>query len=128
MNPMQTSSRPVFLNLLQIRLPVAAVMSIAHRAAGVLLFLAIPLLVGLLSLALSGNGGFHRASQLLQQPWSRLLMFLLLWALAHHFLAGIRYLLLDAHLGVRAPYFRHSAWTVLICAPVLALGLLWGLA
>ena len=125
---MQPSSRPVFLNLLQIRLPVAAVMSIAHRAAGVLLFLAIPLLIGLLSLALSGSDGFHRAGQLLHQPLSRLFVFLLLWALAHHFLAGIRYLLLDVHLGVRAPRFRQSAWTVLFAAPVLALMLLWGLA
>ncbi|BAO43794.1 succinate dehydrogenase, cytochrome b556 subunit [Thiolapillus brandeum] len=125
---MQPAHRPVFLNLMQIRLPVAAVMSIAHRAAGVLLFLAIPLIIGLLSLALSGDDGFVRATQLLQQPWSRLVLFLLLWALAHHFLAGIRYLLLDLHLGVRAPYFRRTAWAVLGAAPVLALMLLWGLA
>jgi succinate dehydrogenase / fumarate reductase cytochrome b subunit len=125
---MQPSSRPVFLNLLQIRLPVAAVMSIAHRAAGVLLFLAIPLLIGLLSLALSGNDGFHRVGQLLHQPLNKLMLFLLLWALAHHFLAGIRYLLLDVHLGVRTPHFRQSAWAVLFAAPVLALMLLWGLA
>ena len=125
---MQPSSRPVFLNLLQIRLPVAAVMSIAHRGAGVLLFLAIPLLIGLLSLALSGDAGFARVARLVQQPLGKVALFLLLWALAHHFLAGIRYLLLDAHLGVRAPYFRHSAWAVLGAAPVLALMLLWGLA
>ncbi|WP_456447261.1 succinate dehydrogenase, cytochrome b556 subunit [Thiolapillus sp.] len=125
---MQTSPRPVFLNLLQIRLPVAAVMSIAHRGAGVLLFLAIPLLIGLLSLALSGDAGFVRAALVVQQPLGKVVLFLLLWALAHHFLAGIRYLLLDAHLGVRAPYFRHSAWAVLGAAPVLALMLLWGLA
>ncbi len=124
---MQTSSRPVFLNLLQIRLPVAAVMSIAHRAAGVLLFLAIPLLIGLVSLALSGAEGFARAVSLLHSLPGRLLLFLLLWALAHHFLAGIRYLLLDVHLGVRAPHFRYSAWAVLGAAPLVALGLLRGL-
>ncbi len=124
---MQASSRPVFLNLLQIRLPVAAVMSIAHRVAGVVLFLAIPLCIALLSQALSGEDGFGRVISQLHSPVGKLALFLLLWALSHHFLAGIRYLLMDAHLGVRAPYFRYSAWAVLVAAPVAASLLLWGL-
>ncbi len=124
---MQPSTRPVFLNLLQIRLPVVAVMSIAHRVAGVVLFLAIPLCIAMLSLALSGEGGFGRVISMLHSPAGKLALFLLLWALSHHFLAGIRYLLLDAHLGVRAPYFRYSARAVLVAAPLVALFLLWGL-
>lgn len=124
---MQPSSRPVFLNLLQIRLPVVAVMSIAHRVAGVALFLAIPLCIALVSLALSGEDGFARAISLLHSPAGKLMLFLLLWALSHHFLAGIRYLLLDAHLGVRAPCYRRSARAVLVAAPIVALSLLRGL-
>ncbi len=125
---MPRSSRPVFLNLLQIRLPVAGVMSIAHRAAGVLLFLGIPFLVAMMSVALSNQEGFNQVQMLMKQPLMQAGLFLLLWALTHHFLAGIRYLLIDVHLGVQAPAFRHTAWAVLIVAPVLAVLLLWGLA
>ena len=124
---MSSHSRPVFLNLLQIRLPVAGIMSIAHRAAGVLLFLSIPFLAALLSVALSGQAGFLQAQTLLKQPIMQVILFLLLWALSHHFLAGIRYLLIDVHLGVQAPRYRQTAWAVLILSPLLALLLLWGL-
>ncbi len=124
---MPSDSRPVFLNLLQIRLPVAGIMSIAHRAAGVLLFLAIPFLVAMMSVALSNQEGFNQVQMLMKQPLMLAALFLLLWALTHHFLAGIRYLLIDVHLGVQAPVFRQTAWAVLIVAPVLASLLLWGL-
>ena len=33
---------PVFLNLAQIRFPIGAIASIAHRVSGVLLFIALP--------------------------------------------------------------------------------------
>ncbi|WP_456415921.1 succinate dehydrogenase, cytochrome b556 subunit [Thiolapillus sp.] len=125
---MPSQPRPVFLNLFQIRLPVAGVMSIAHRIAGVLLFLAIPFAIALLSLALTDEKGFFQAQALLQQPLTQMGLLLLLWALTHHFLAGIRYLLIDVHLGVQAPRYRHTAWAVLIAAPVLAVLLLWGLS
>lgn len=125
---MPSHSRPVFLNLLQIRLPVAGIMSIAHRAAGVLLFMAIPFLVALMSAALSGQDGFLRVQEQLGQPLVKVMLFLLLWALAHHFFAGIRYLLIDVHVGVQAPWFRQTAWAVLLVSPVAALLLLWGLS
>ena len=39
----------------------------------------------------------------------------------HHFLAGIRYLLLDLDMGVEKPLYRQTAIAVLAAAPVLAL-------
>ncbi len=124
---MHGSTRPVFLNLLQIRLPVAGVLSIAHRVSGVLLFLALPLLIGLLELALSGEAGFARVAALLHGVGGWTARFLLSWALLHHLLAGVRYLLIDADLGVQAPLYRQSAWAVLAGAPLLALLLAGGL-
>ena len=44
---------PVFLNLLQIRLPIAGIMSIIHRASGMLMVLLIPLSIYLLDLSLT---------------------------------------------------------------------------
>jgi succinate dehydrogenase / fumarate reductase cytochrome b subunit len=124
---MNTSPRPVFLNLFQIRLPVAGIMSIAHRAAGVLLFLLIPFAIAILSLSLSDEAGFQQVQAYWQEPLMRISVFVMLWALMHHFLAGIRYLLIDIHIGVQAPYYRRSAWLVLLTAPLLALLVLWGL-
>ncbi|MEJ2620711.1 MAG: succinate dehydrogenase, cytochrome b556 subunit, partial [Candidatus Thiodiazotropha sp.] len=42
---LDTKPRPVFLNLLKIRLPIAGIMSIIHRATGVVMVLSIPLLI-----------------------------------------------------------------------------------
>jgi len=47
-----TDKRPVYLNLLKIRLPVTGMVSFAHRVSGVLLFLFIPYAVYLFDLSL----------------------------------------------------------------------------
>ena len=41
-------------------------------------------------------------------------MVLLGWALAHHVLAGIRHMLMDAGLGWRLADARRSAWAVVV--------------
>jgi len=113
--------RPVFLNLVQIRLPIAGLMSILHRLSGVLLFLFIPFILYLLQLVLSGEAGYQQAVDLLSSPLVMLICFGLFWSLSHHFLAGIRYLLLDIHVGVDAPVYRYTAWLVSLLAPLMAL-------
>jgi succinate dehydrogenase / fumarate reductase cytochrome b subunit len=114
-------SRPVFLNLVQIRLPIAGLMSILHRMSGMLLFLFIPFILYLLQLVLSGEAGYQQAADLFSNPVMILACFVLFWSLSHHFLAGIRYLLLDIHVGVDAPVHRYTAWLVSLLAPVMAL-------
>lgn len=125
---MQTSSqRPVFLNLIQIRLPIAGIISIVHRIAGAVLFLLTPLLIYLLDLSLSGEEGFQAVAALFEATLVKLIFFLVLWALVHHLFAGIRYLLLDIHLGVERPIYRYTAWLVMLAAPLTALFLTAGL-
>lgn len=114
-------NRPVYLNLLQIRLPVAGIMSIVHRITGVLMFLATPFLIYLLDLSLQDAQGFARAGQVFGSAPGALMLFGLLWGLLHHLLAGIRYLLLDVHIGVDKPWYRYTAWAVLLAAPLLGL-------
>jgi len=114
-----TPQRPVFLNLLHIRLPVAGVMSILHRASGLLLFLTIPLLLYTLSLSLRSEQGYAEAAALLQGGLVRLLLVIVSWALCHHLLAGIRFLLIDLDIGVERAAMRRSAWLVNISAPLL---------
>ncbi len=119
--------RPVHLNLLQIRFPVPAVMSIGHRISGVLWILLLPAMIFLVDLSLSGPQGFARAGELLGSVMGRLAAFLLLWALMHHLLAGIRYLALDLDLGIEKQAALATAWWVMLAAPLLAAGLTAGL-
>jgi len=124
-----TDSRPVFLNLLRIRQPVMAVVSIFHRISGVLMILALPGLVYLLNLSLSNQTGFSQVADLLTSPVLKLLAVLLGWALTHHILAGIRFMLLDFDLGIGRAVARKTAWLVhvsaLLLTAVLA-GLIFG--
>jgi len=115
-----TAKRPVFLNLVKIRLPVAGVMSIVHRATGVVMTLAAPFLIYLLDMSLEGPAGFASARGMLSGVSGTLVVFLLIWAVLHHLFAGVRYLLIDLDIGVEKPVFRQTAWAVLIAAPVVA--------
>lgn len=121
-----TAKRPVYLNLLQIRLPLPGMVSIGHRISGVLLVFAIPFAAHLLVLSLAGAEGFAQAAALLAPWWIQAGLLLLGWGLLHHLFAGIRYLLIDMDFGVDLPTARLSAWAVAIGAPVatalLALG------
>lgn len=116
---MPADTRPVYLDLLRIRFPPGAVASILHRISGVLLVLAIPFILYVLQLSLAGEAGFAAALALLDMAVVKLVGIVLLWALLHHLLAGIRYLLMDVDVGVDLPVARPSAWGVTIGAAVL---------
>jgi succinate dehydrogenase / fumarate reductase cytochrome b subunit len=109
-----TDKRPVYLNLFKIRLPVTGIVSFAHRVSGFLLFLAIPYSIYLLDLSVTSSEGFEQGMLLLQHPVLQLVWLILAWSLVHHFLAGIRYLLLDLDIGVGKSGSTFSAWIVLM--------------
>jgi succinate dehydrogenase cytochrome b subunit len=119
-----TRPRPVYLDLVRIRLPLPGFVSILHRVSGALLFLAgIPLL--LLALQWSGSSeGLTGLRTMLGQPWVKLLLLGLTWAYLHHFCAGIRFLFLDLHRGIELAPARRSSVIVLVVS--LALTLLVG--
>jgi succinate dehydrogenase / fumarate reductase cytochrome b subunit len=113
--------KPVFLNLLQIKLPITGVASIAHRISGMLLSISLPIALYLLGLSLSNEAGFLRTLEIVQSLPFRLLALLTLWALLHHLLAGVRYLLIDLDIGVRRSPARASAFGVIVGGLVLTL-------
>lgn len=115
-----TRSRPVFLNLAQITLPVGAVTSILHRLSGVLLATGVPALLFLLQRSLGGEAGFAGASALLSQPLVKIFLVALAWALAHHMLAGVRHMLTDVDVGSSLGKARRSAWSVNLAALAIA--------
>jgi succinate dehydrogenase / fumarate reductase cytochrome b subunit len=122
-----TTRRPVHLDLLKIRLPIGGIMSIIHRATGIFMFLATPYLIYLLDLSLGSAAGFAAATQILASLPGLLFVFLLMWSLVHHLLAGIRYLLIDIDVGVERDRARQTAMAVVVAAPVLAAILTRGL-
>ncbi len=114
------TKRPVNLDLMRIRLPTVGLASIAHRISGVLMFLAIPVGLYLLELSVSSPQGYDRVAALTGGVVAKLVIVALVWALAHHFLAGIRYLLLDLDIGIEKLPARQSARAVLALGIAIA--------
>ncbi len=102
--------RPVFLNLTKIRLPVTGIVSIFHRITGVLLAISIPLLIYLFDLSLRSPQGFAEVQALLQLPLLKVMLTAAAWALGHHMIAGVRFLLIDLDIGVTRSVARQTAW------------------
>ena len=114
--------RPVYLNLLAIRMPLPAIVSILHRASGALLFLlGIPLLLRVVQWALASPEAWAQTRVALDAPFAKLVALALAWAFIHHLLAGIRHLLMDAHVGIELPAARQSAALTLVLSVVLTL-------
>ena len=121
-SPLPTlATRPVFLNLLHIQMPVGALTSILHRITGVLLALSAPLAVYLLGRSLTDETGFTQVALLFTHWAAKSVMVILVWALAHHVLAGIRHVLMDIEIGSPLRMARRSAWAVNLGGVAVAL-------
>ena len=112
--------RPKHLNLFKIRFPVTAIASILHRISGLFIFLLTPLLVYLFVLSLRDEAGFSAAAAWFDSVLVKLTLVVLIWLSLHHFVAGIRYLLLDVDLGLSKSSARYSAFAVIGIALVLS--------
>jgi succinate dehydrogenase / fumarate reductase cytochrome b subunit len=110
--------RPKYLSLsaflFEIRFPAAAWVSGFHRISGFLLFLPFSAwLLYLLDTSLASEQGFaHVQGDYLHSPLARLALLVFVWAYAHHFCAGLRFLLIDMNRGVDLPQARYSSYVV----------------
>ena len=111
--------RPKFLNLVEIKLPLAGFASILHRVSGAGLFLMLPLLIWLFQLSLTSPESFETFKAITGHPFVKLILLGLLWAFLHHFCMGIRILLIDIHIGVDKQQARASAKAVLVVSLAL---------
>jgi succinate dehydrogenase / fumarate reductase cytochrome b subunit len=100
---------------------VGGVVSILHRISGVLMVLSIPVLAWLFAQALAGPEGFSASAAFLGHPLVRLGLLVMAWALLHHLIAGVRYLVIDLGIGLDRPTARGTAWTALMAALALTL-------
>jgi succinate dehydrogenase / fumarate reductase cytochrome b subunit len=112
--------RPVYLDLVAIRQPLPAIVSILHRVSGALLFLVgIPALLWGVQMTLTSAEAFGAWKSAMAQPFAKLVALALTWAYLHHLLAGVRHLMLDLHIGIDLPAARRSSALVLVVALLL---------
>lgn len=114
-------AKPINLQLTTIRFPLPAIISILHRISGVIVFLFIPLFLGLLQQSLSSPQSYATLQTCLAHPVVKIIIFGLLAALIYHFVAGIRHLLMDAGIGETRDSMRFSAKMVLLITAVLVI-------
>ena len=115
------NQRPKNLNILTIRLPIPAIISILHRISGLVLFILIPIALWAFSFSLSSQDNFQTLHDKLTTPLSKVLIWLVLTPFIYHFVAGIRHLLMDVNIGVELKSGRMSAILTLIISLILFL-------
>ena len=126
MAEMTIKKRPKNLDLTTIKLPLPGKVSILHRVSGVGLFLFLPVLLWLFSASLASAETFAIFKAAFASLPVKVVLAGLLWAFVHHFCAGIRFLLLDLHVGIEKEAARKSAAVVFAVSVPLTL-VLWGI-
>jgi succinate dehydrogenase / fumarate reductase cytochrome b subunit len=122
LDPPVIKPRPVYLNLLAIRQPLPAVVSILHRISGALLFLVgIPALLWVTQRALVSPDAWGAMRAAFANPLVKLLALAVAWSYIHHLLAGVRHLLMDLHIGMDLKSARQSSAVVLVLGVLLTL-------
>lgn len=117
--------RPKNLDLTTIRMPVSAKVSILHRVSGAGLFLFLPLLLWLFQGSLNSPEAFEAVKGFAAHPLGKLILGGLIWAYLHHFCAGVRFLLLDLHIGIDKEAAMKSSVAVLVVSIALTVLVIW---
>ncbi len=119
--PLKKNNAPVYLDLPHFKWPWTAIISILHRISGVFLFLLFAPLLYILNLSTESEAGFEATQALFSSFGAAILLFIGLWGLLQHLLAGIRFLLIDFDFGVTKEKAHSSAKWVTAVAAVLAM-------
>ena len=98
-------------------------MSIAHRASGIFLYIGSAGLSLWLAALAYGESAYAIARAIALAPIGQILLFLFIWALLHHALGGVRHLIWDTGLGFAPKSADLLAWATLIGGIALTLAL-----
>lgn len=121
---MQQTNRPLSPHLQVYKLPLAARMSILHRATGVASALGLLLITWWLAMTASSAESWHTANTILSNWFAVIILFFWSATLIYHFCNGIRHLIWDAGYGLNKTDVRKSGYVGLAAAAVLTL-ILW---
>lgn len=123
-NDQRVRERPLSPHLQVYSWQVQMVTSILHRTAGIILAVGSLLIVwGLLALA-AGPAAWANFAACARSALGFLVLFGWTWALAFHFINGIRHLVQDAGYGYRIESFVRSSWISVVGSLVLT-ALVW---
>jgi succinate dehydrogenase / fumarate reductase cytochrome b subunit len=118
------------VDALQYRLPLAGVVSILHRASGAMMFILLPLLVWLFDNSVTSEisfdvfkAAFTAGIGFVPGILVKIVVWGLIWAYLHHFIAGVRHLWMDATHSVTKEFGRQSAVVTLALSLLLTLAL-----
>jgi succinate dehydrogenase / fumarate reductase cytochrome b subunit len=117
------TTRPKYLNLLQIRMPLPAVVSIMHRISGAALFFALPIFLWYWQASLDSIEKFEAVKALAALPLVKICILALVWGYLHHLCAGIRHLLSDVDVGTELATARFMSKLVLAVSIVLTVAI-----
>ena len=106
-----------FKDLTTYRMAPAAWVSILHRASGVIMFLLLPFILWMFDTSLSSEisfakfkAAFNIGLYFVPGWFVKLVALALIWAYLHHFIAGLRHLLMDVnHAAVTKEFGKSSA-------------------
>ena len=121
------SNHPLSPHLQIYRLPLTAVLSIAHRASGVILSVAALVMVWVLAAAASDAEAYSTAYGHLVSWYGQIFLIGVTFSLYLHFCNGIRHLFWDAGHGFEAAVAERNSRIVLVASFVVTLGI-WFLA
>ena len=118
------------LDALGYRLPLAGIVSILHRASGLVMFVLMPFIIWMFDTSLTSEITFSQFTAVFSggagfvPGWFfKLLALALIWAYLHHFIAGVRHLWMDATHAVTLEFGRQSAAFTLVTSVALTLAL-----
>jgi succinate dehydrogenase / fumarate reductase cytochrome b subunit len=121
-------TRPInvgILDLLKFAWPFQALVSITHRIAGVILFIGIAFILFALEMSLESEAAFDHLNMMIASPLGKFVTWGILSALAYHFVAGIKHLIVDFGLGETLEGGLMAARMVVFCSAVLIILAAW---
>jgi len=119
---MNTSSRnPISPHLQIYRLPLTALLSITHRATGVILAIGALLLIWVLASLAGGAETYASVLPVLQSWFGQLVLFGITYSLYFHFCNGIRHLFWDVGMGFELDTADMTAKMVIVVSVILTI-------
>lgn len=121
-NTSSKGERPLSPHLQVYRLPLTALMSISHRATGVLLTLGTLLIAALLIAAACGEGPYNMVMYAAQSHIGKIVILLWSAALYFHMCNGIRHMIWDTGAFLEKDTAMRTNYIVILVAFMLTAG------
>ena len=116
------TTRPVYRNIhvtdiVSYRLPPAGIVSILHRISGAVMFLLMPFIIWMFDTSVTSEISFDEFTSVFSGDlgwFFKLIALGLIWAYLHHFVSGVRHLIMDATHRVTKEQGKSSAIVTLV--------------